>query len=129
LLYSILYLISNFNSLLVSDFCAAAVLISFGAVLGKTSLIQLVIMAFFEVIFQSINEHIGLEFLKAYDVGESMYVHVFGAYFGMAVAKVLNNRRISSPKESSNYNSDLFSMIGTIFLWLYWVKITTINTK
>ena len=49
---------------------------------------------------------------KAVDVGESIYVHVFGAYFGLAVAKVLHNREIESSKESSFYHSDLFSMIG-----------------
>jgi ammonium transporter Rh len=107
--------------LLVADFCAAAVLISFGAVLGKTSLTQLVIMAFVEVILQSINEHIGLHYLKAYDIGESIYVHVFGAYFGLAVAKILHHKNLEDSKESSNYHSDLFSMIGTVFLWIYWV--------
>ena len=52
-----------------------------------------------------------------------MYVHVFGAFFGLAVAKVLNHKEIESKDESSNYHSDLFSMIGTVFLWLYWVKL------
>jgi ammonium transporter Rh len=51
-------------SLLVADFCSAAVLISFGAVLGKTSPIQLLIMATIEVVVQSVNEYIGLTYLK-----------------------------------------------------------------
>ena len=51
-------------SLLVADFTAAAVLISFGAVIGKASITQLVFMATVEVIVQSVNEHIGLEYLK-----------------------------------------------------------------
>jgi ammonium transporter Rh len=50
--------------LLVADFCAAAVLISFGAVIGKASLSQLLVMATIEVVVQSVNEHIGLEYLK-----------------------------------------------------------------
>lgn len=49
-----------------------------------------------------------------------MYVHVFGAFFGLAVAKVLHHKEIDSSDEASVYHSDLFSMIGTIFLWLYW---------
>jgi ammonium transporter Rh len=111
----------NVQSLLVADFCSAAVLISFGAVLGKASLSQLVVMAFVEVILQSLNEHIGVDILKAVDVGESMYVHVFGAYFGLAVSKVLSLRKkTKSTKEGSNYHSDLFSMIGTVFLWILW---------
>ncbi|RNA27197.1 ammonium transporter Rh type B-like [Brachionus plicatilis] len=111
----------NIKSLLVADFCAAAVLISFGAVIGKASLSQLIVMATFEVVIQGVNELIGLHYLQAYDVGESIYVHVFGAYFGLAVSKVLQGtREIESTKESSHYHSDLFAMIGTIFLFLYW---------
>jgi ammonium transporter Rh len=49
---------------------------------------------------------------KAYDVGESMYVHAFGAYFGLTVAKVLHHKDLENENEGSNYNSDLFSMIG-----------------
>jgi len=45
-----------------------------------------------------------------------MYVHAFGAYFGLAVSKVLSiNREVESEKEGSNYNSDLFAMIGNTF--------------
>jgi len=111
----------NIKSLLVADFCAAAVLISFGAVLGKASLSQLIVMATCEVVIQGVNELIGLHYLQAYDVGESIYVHIFGAYFGLAVSKVLQGSKdIESTKEGSHYHSDLFAMIGTLFLFLYW---------
>ena len=50
-----------------------------------------------------------------------MFVHVFGAYFGLAVARVLYRpKHATSEDEGSTYNSDIFAMIGTIFLWLYW---------
>ena len=49
-----------------------------------------------------------------------MYVHVFGAFFGLTVAKVLHHKKVESPKEAAVYNSDLFAMIGTLFLWLFW---------
>jgi ammonium transporter Rh len=64
---------------------------------------------------------------KAYDVGESIYVHVFGAYFGLTVSKFLHHKTIESEDEGSIYHSDLFSMIGTIFLWLYWVYLFKIK--
>ena len=67
--------------------------------------------------------------MKAYDIGESMYVHVFGAYFGLAVAKMLNHRDLENENESSTYSSDLFSMIGTIFLWLYWPSFNSAVAK
>lgn len=50
-----------------------------------------------------------------------MNLHAFGAYFGLAVSRVLYKRNQSrNTNEGSVYHSDLFSMIGTIFLWLYW---------
>ncbi|XP_064651473.1 ammonium transporter Rh type A-like isoform X2 [Lineus longissimus] len=107
--------------LITSDFAAAAVLISFGAVLGKTSPLQLIIMAFIEIIFFTGNEYIGLYMFKAVDVGGSMYVHVFGAYFGIAVARVIYHGDVEkSQKEGSVYHSDVFAMIGTVFLWMFW---------
>jgi hypothetical protein len=41
-----------------------------------------------------------------------MYVHAFGAYFGLTVAKVLHHKDLENENEGSHYNSDLFSMIG-----------------
>lgn len=46
-----------------ADFCTGSVLISFGAVLGKTSPLQLLIMAMFEVTLFAVNEFILLSIL------------------------------------------------------------------
>ncbi|VDI41060.1 Hypothetical predicted protein, partial [Mytilus galloprovincialis] len=55
------------------------------------------------------------------DLGESIFIHAFGAYFGLAVARVLYSNNLDEHQnEGTVYHSDLFSMIGTIFLWLYW---------
>ncbi|XP_064651471.1 ammonium transporter Rh type B-like [Lineus longissimus] len=111
----------NIVSLVSSDFAAAAVLISFGAVLGKTSPLQLITMAFIEIVFFQVNEFIGLNYLKAVDVGGSMFVHVFGAYFGITVARILFKDDVhKSTKEGSVYHSDVFAMVGTVFLWMFW---------
>ncbi|XP_066913265.1 ammonium transporter Rh type A-like [Clytia hemisphaerica] len=110
----------NILTLMTSDFTAAAVLITMGAVLGKASRLQLFILAVVECIFFAISEAVILEFLHISDVGGSIVVHLFGAYFGLAVSAVLQNSGGEHPKESSTKNSDLFSMAGTIFLWMYW---------
>lgn len=46
-----------------ADFSTATVLISFGAVLGKTSPVQLLIMTLLEITTFAINEHIVVEIL------------------------------------------------------------------
>ncbi|CAF0758002.1 unnamed protein product [Adineta steineri] len=114
----------DIERIIVADFVAAAILISFGAVLGKTNPTQLIVMAFIEVLLQSANEYIGLKRFCAFDIGESMFVHVFGAYFGLAVAFMLYDKELTSveaeQREKSVYHSDLFAMVGTIFLFCFW---------
>ena len=100
-----------------SDFAGAAVLITFGAVLGKASPFQMIIIAFFEVMFYSANEAMNTYLLRAADIGGSMLIHTFGAYFGVAVSLVLYKKKAwDHPKNSSVYHSDLFSMIGECFI-------------
>lgn len=109
------------TSLITGDFAAGAVLISFGAVLGKVSPTQLVVMIMFELFFYSLNEAIGVVEMKAVDMGGSMFVHSFGAYFGLAVSYALNQKSaIGSPKNGSSKTSDTFAMIGAVFLWIFW---------
>jgi ammonium transporter Rh len=48
----------NIPTLIIGDFGAGAVLITFGAVLGKVSLAQLWTLATIEIIFYGLNEAI-----------------------------------------------------------------------
>ena len=48
-------------SLLNADFSSATVLISFGAVIGYTTPLQLAVMAVIEIVIFASNEHLGLE--------------------------------------------------------------------
>ncbi|XP_078398116.1 ammonium transporter Rh type A isoform X2 [Cetorhinus maximus] len=112
----------NIFSLINADFSTAVVLISFGAVLGKTSPIQLLIMTLLEITIFACNEHLVTGILKVKDVGASMTIHAFGAYFGLAVTRVLYRPGLQDghENEGSVYHSDLFAMIGTLFLWMFW---------
>lgn len=114
----------DIHSLIEGDFAAATVLISMGGVLGKVSLSQLVWMVFFELILYAVNLEIVYGFLQATDVGGSMVIHTFGAYFGLAACRFITQRDIEQKDRDKDnkavYHSDLFSMIGTIFLWCFW---------
>uniref|UniRef100_A0A8D0EB80 Rh family C glycoprotein n=1 Tax=Salvator merianae TaxID=96440 RepID=A0A8D0EB80_SALMN len=110
------------ESLIGADFCVGSVCIAFGAVLGKVSPVQLLIMTLFQVTLFSVNEYILLNLLHVKDAGGSMTIHTFGAYFGLTVTAILyrSNLESTKDKQGSVYHSDLFSMIGTLFLWMYW---------
>lgn len=50
---------------------------------------------------------------QAVDIGGSIFIHTFGAYFGLAVARMLNRTpQYEHPRNGSVYHSDLLSMIG-----------------
>jgi len=110
----------NLTTLLLADFASAAVLITFGALLGKVTATQLLLLGFLEIIFFALNENILLK-IGIMDVGGSIIVHIFGAYFGLAASFVLTKKPW---KEDSNnaacYHSDLFAMVGTTFLFVFW---------
>jgi len=116
----------DLHALIEGDFAAGAVLITFGAVLGKTSPLQMVTVVFLELVFYSLNLYIGSKYLLAIDIGGSMFIHAFGAYFGIAMAYVLGRGNMPLAEDDpSNHNkstktSDTFAMIGTIFLWMFW---------
>jgi ammonium transporter Rh len=79
------------------------------------------------------------------DIGGSMVIHVFGAFFGLAASKVLTPKSARGNRDNSAvYHADIFSMIGTeayyilpytilffilysrffipgtVFLWIFW---------
>jgi len=109
----------DIGSLLTGDFAAACVLISFGSVLGRTSMLQLTVMAIIQIIFFSLSEHLVVHYFYTADVGGSMLVHVFGAYFGLATSWVLGPSTKRARATTSKTNS-VTAMIGTLFLFAFW---------
>ena len=104
-----------------ADYCAAAILISFGAVIGKINVAQMLVMVFIESFVYSLQEMLVYEKIKTIDAGGSIVIHTFGAYYGLMFSLIFSPKTvIGNPYNDSCYNSNLFSMIGTIFLWMHW---------
>ena len=123
----------DFSILSSVEFNAASCLITLGALLGKISLIQNFIIILFETFFSSLNYFLIHDKLKVIDNGGSLTIHLFGALFGLGASCVLfcneedfikinNNRHITS-----NYYSNMFSFIGSIFLWLFFPSFNVAN--
>ena len=109
------------KTLITGDFAAGAVLITLGAVLGRINFKQMFLVSIFELIFYAVNENIYVNELEAIDMGGSLVVHSFGAFFGLALSWMLYKESSKNHKENKSvYHSDLFAFIGCIFLWMYW---------
>ncbi|NWH67390.1 RHBG protein, partial [Geococcyx californianus] len=112
----------HLHNLLTAEFAAVTVLISVGAVLGRTSLCQLLIVAACEVPVYFASEWAIVTHLGVLDVGGSITIHVFSCYFGLGLSKALFGaaRQPVHPKAMPTPDSDLLALVGTLILWVFW---------
>jgi len=81
------------------------------------------VLATIEVAIYALNESIAEQWFHAVDIGGSMTIHTFGAYFGLAACFFYHPTKAAEDKGrvcGSSYNSNLIAMIGTLFLFMYW---------
>ncbi|KAM6309228.1 LOW QUALITY PROTEIN: ammonium transporter Rh type B [Podargus strigoides] len=115
------------QSMVSADFCTAAVLISTGAVLGRVNPLQMLLLTLLGVILFTLNEYLLLSLMGVNDSGGSLTVHTFGAYFGLMVSRLLHQPHGDKRKEQQDtgHQPDVFAVIGTIYLWIFWPSFTS----
>ncbi|XP_066870747.1 RH-like protein isoform X3 [Kogia breviceps] len=115
-------MVLNLSSIQISTMSATSVLISVGVILGKVNLLQLLLMTLIEVTAFSATRMVGKEVFNMDNHVSMMYIHVFAACFGLTVAcclpKPLPNA--AEDKDQTATSPSLFSMLGTLFLWMFW---------
>jgi len=116
-------------TLLASGLFAAAVgMITFGVVIGKVGPSQLLFILVLQVPIWAINLILIFEHqfvpMGAEDAGGAITIHVFGAYYGLAAAWMVYRKREElggdHEKNSASHESNLTSLVGTVFLWIFW---------
>ncbi|XP_063364973.1 ammonium transporter Rh type B-B-like [Cydia amplana] len=113
------------ETIIEADIMAATILITFGALLGVASGGQLLFIAIVETAIASANIYLITSVFQAADVGGSIAIHSFGAYFGLGVSLALKSKKVEGQAEKNvlnapTYISDVTAMIGSIFLYIYW---------
>eukprot|EP01089_Gocevia_fonbrunei_P006832 TRINITY_DN17841_c0_g1_i1.p1 TRINITY_DN17841_c0_g1~~TRINITY_DN17841_c0_g1_i1.p1 ORF type:complete len:441 (+),score=90.10 TRINITY_DN17841_c0_g1_i1:106-1428(+) len=102
-------------------FCAASVMISYGAVLGRITPLQMLLLGIIEPCMYWLNLWIGEKVIQTVDIGGGIFIHTFGCYFGLAMSFfIANTNKSSHPDERSSFSSDTFAFAGTLFLWIMW---------
>ncbi|XP_028994315.1 rh blood group, D antigen isoform X2 [Betta splendens] len=118
----------SLRSLVDAEMCAASALISIGGVLGKTNAVQLVVISLLEVSGFVLNTWILETLVKVHSLTAIMMLHVFGAFFGLMLTWVLFRKGSEQQFEKETYDrkTGLFSMLGAVFLWMFWPSFNSV---
>lgn len=118
---------SDIDRMILSEFAAASLLITAGAVLGRLRLNQYLLLGLFFVPCYAMNEWIllddgfGLIAKGAFvDMGGSVAIHLFGALFGLGAIISLTTKKQFETKIEADQTSDIFSLLGSMVLWIFW---------
>ena len=121
-------------------FISCAVVITYGCVLGKLSIIQNLIMAVLETILATMNFQLCQEKLETIDTGGALYIHTFGAVFALSISVVLfcsskSKSEISYyeseeyPYNYPSYFSSITSFLGILFLFVYFPSFNSVLSE
>jgi len=120
--------IVNIDSFILAEFAAASLLIAIGAPLGKLKMDQYILLALLFIPAYILNEWIILEsgmFEGFVDVGGSIVIHAFGAYFGLGVVANTMAKFENQPECENDSVSNQFCLIGSMVLWIFWPSFTS----
>jgi ammonium transporter Rh len=114
----------NINTLIEGLYGATTAMVALSALAGKISPLQQLLVSIVVVVVYGFNYYIGTYLLHVMDLGGSMLIWTFGTYFGLAFsfAYFINtvDRNRDAEDNESRYESDIFALFGTIFLWVLW---------
>lgn len=110
---------------ILAEFGAASLLIAAGALLGRIKMYQYIMLGLLFIPFYILNELIVVDdhfhFVgQVVDTGGSIVIHAFGAIFGIAAAISLTTKKQREVSIVSDANSDKFSLLGSMVLWVFW---------
>eukprot|EP01119_Soliformovum_irregulare_P000479 TRINITY_DN10332_c0_g1_i1.p1 TRINITY_DN10332_c0_g1~~TRINITY_DN10332_c0_g1_i1.p1 ORF type:complete len:527 (-),score=161.89 TRINITY_DN10332_c0_g1_i1:72-1586(-) len=115
----------DFPAVIWGLFGAIAVMVALGTILGKATSLQQLIVVLWMIPFWGVNYLIGNLLLEAVDMGGTVHTFFFGAVFGVALEIFMTKKSLRKGEghhhdNSPRYDSDIFSILGTVFLWILW---------
>ncbi|XP_042243916.1 rh blood group, D antigen isoform X1 [Thunnus maccoyii] len=118
----------DLKSLVVAEMCASSALIAIGTVVGKTNPVHLILIALLEVSGFVLNQWLLQTLLKVRLLNSIMLLHIFGALFGLTLTWILYRKGSEQQfeKETFDRKTGLFSMLGAVFLWMFWPSFNAI---
>jgi len=111
-------------SLIKACYTTTAVLITFGTIYGRANIVQLVFIAGFEALAYALNRYIIQYQLNTNEIELAIFVHVFGAFFGLGVSLFTSSgpetvSATAAGHDGSTQDSNIVSVLGTLILFVF----------
>jgi len=121
----------NITDLIHTQWTTLALLIALGSFIGKIDYSELIIFIFITTITFNVNEQIIITFIQIMDLGGSIQVHLFGSSCGIILTWILSfkNQDQTNHFSRGNYSSITYSLIGMVFLWVYYPIFSSMQAK
>lgn len=111
----------NVTDLINASYTTVTILITAAILLGKASIFQLVFLAIVEVDLYGLNQYILRDNLNIPTYEHHLFVHEFGAFFGLG-ALFFIGKRVKAAQESQSDASltpYITSLLGTLFIFAF----------
>ncbi|OCT62528.1 ammonium transporter Rh type A-like [Xenopus laevis] len=119
------------ENVMQAEFAAVTALISAGAILGRCSPVQLLLLSMLEIPLFVLNDWLINHYFHIIDIGGTVAIHVFSCYFGLGVSRILYRPglRAGHSKNITTPTTDLLSLLGAIILWIFWPSFNSVLAK
>lgn len=110
----------NIADFIQGQYGVVAVLVSYGALLGKVNPLQMLIIVVMNVAAYCGNKFLSVDYRGGVDNTGSLYTtHIFGAAFGLGCSVVVSGKRPSeNPDNASRYQSNNYAILGSLFMFV-----------
>lgn len=109
----------------ISDFIkgqygVVAVLVSYGALLGKVNPQQMMLIVIVNTTAYCANKFLCVDYRGGVDNTGSLYTtHIFGAAFGLGCAMIVSGKRpAENPDNAPRYQSNNYAILGSLFIFV-----------
>ena len=111
------------------ELCAAALMITVCATMGRANNLQLLIITMIGTgLYTLIEDYFTSSmFLRVSDIGGAITVHTFGSLYGVFCALALTKKNVSYSRAAlpSSFLHQFPSLLGTLILFAYWPAFNT----
>ena len=108
---------------------AVALVIVYGALLGKVDAFQMTVIAVIFMFLYTLNEFVVCANARVRDIGGCFTIHAFAAFFALSCSWIYSPKANckDNPNNRASYGTATLAFLGTFFLWIMFPAFNAIS--